>query len=414
MKRILAIFSAGVLLSMPALSTGAVQARPAHAGVNLTVWDDFSAPTEAALAQLAKKWAASSGNTVTFVNTTQPGRGGKSIDQLFPLKARSASGPDIIYVPQDQTGVYQAGGLLSPRPANLLSASDQALFQPVAINATLLNGTPYSVPDGIDGLLLFYNKKLISTPPATFADLISKAKALTKGGQYGFLYDITGGFYWNFWAFGAYGVHVFGLKNGQYNPNDVNSVGSAEAQQALAFIASLTPVVPKSTTYNEPDSSFSAGKAAMIINGPWQLQAYSKALGADNVGVAPIPALPGNLTAHPYVGVRVYEVNKYSKNQALAWDLAKYLSLNGEAITGAEGRLPALKSVSGYTLTPQQEAAAKAFAAGVPIPNIPEMGQVWTPMGNAITLVVQGRTTAKVASVTAMLQIRAGIAKLQQ
>src|ERR1700687_1667348 len=129
-KRTLAIISAFTLLAMPVLGTGTVQARPQHAGVTLTVWDDFSAPTEAALSQLAKKWAATNGNTVTFVNTTQPGRGGKAIGDLFPLKARDAAGPDVIYVPQDQTGQFAASGLLAPRPANLLSTGDQALFTP--------------------------------------------------------------------------------------------------------------------------------------------------------------------------------------------------------------------------------------------------------------------------------------------
>ena len=413
MKRTLAIITAGAILAAPALSIGSVHARPQHAGITLTVWEDNSTPTEAGLTALAKKYTASTGNAVNFVHFAQPGQGSNSISNVFPLKARSTSGPDVIYVPEDEAGKFFAGSLVAPRPASVLSSSDQALFQPAALGATVLKGTPYSVPDGVDGLLLYYNKKLISTPPTSFAQLISKAKALTKGGQYGFLYNITGGLYWNFWAFGAYGVHLFNLKNGQYNPNDIG-VNSAEAQNALGFIGTLTSIVPKSADYNAPDSNFSAGKAAMIINGPWGFQAYIKALGADNVGVAPIPALPGNAIAHPFVGVRVYMVSAFSKNQAAAWDLAKYLSLNDEAITGAEGRLPALKSVPGYTLSPQQDAAAKALSVGIPIPNIPEMDQVWGPMGNAITLVIQGRTTPKVALVTALLQIRAGIAKLNQ
>jgi arabinogalactan oligomer/maltooligosaccharide transport system substrate-binding protein len=32
---------------------------------------------------------------------------------------------------------------------------------------------------------------------------------------------------------------------------------------------------------------------------------------------------------------------------------------------------------------------AKVFALGTPMPNIPEMGKVWGPWGNAISLAIQ-------------------------
>ena len=61
-----------------------------------------------------------------------------------------------------------------------------------------------------------------------------------------------------------------------------------------------------------------------------------------------------------------------------------------------------------------QTAFGKAFSIGVPMPNIPEMGQVWTPMNNAINLAVQGHATAQTALNAALQQIKAGIAKANQ
>jgi arabinogalactan oligomer/maltooligosaccharide transport system substrate-binding protein len=173
-------------------------------------------------------------------------------------------------------------------------------------------------------------------------------------------------------------------------------------------------LVPASTDYNAMASNFTAGKAAMAITGPWEFPNFQKALGG-NLGVANIPTLPGGVKARPYIGVRGWEVNAYSQNQALAWQLAKYITFNGQAMIGnAEGRLPVLKTVPGLRLTKLQEGAAKQFQDGVPIPNIPEMGQVWTPIGNAITLAAQGRASSKAALASAVKQIQAGIAKMHQ
>src|SRR6185437_9501610 len=110
--------------------------------------------------------------------------------------------------------------------------------------------------------------------------------------------------------------------------------------------------------------------------------------------------------------VRVWVVNNFSKNQAAAWDLARYLSLNGQVISGTyEGRLPSFKTVSGWSPNPVQAAFSRAFSVGVPMPNIPEMSQVWTPMNNAINLVVQGHASPATALNGALRQIKAGIAK---
>jgi arabinogalactan oligomer/maltooligosaccharide transport system substrate-binding protein len=43
--------------------------------------------------------------------------------------------------------------------------------------------------------------------------------------------------------------------------------------------------------------------------------------------------------------------------------------------------------------------------------NIPEMNQVWTPAGNAITAVLKGQASPSAAMKTAVTQIKADIAK---
>ncbi len=415
MKRTLLAVAAAALLTVPYLGIGNVQAaRPKAGGVTLTVWEDFSKTQETQFIALGNKWATANGDTVKWMNTSQPGMGGGSTDVagLLRLKAKSAGAADLAYSTEDQQGNLVASGILAPRPAGLLSAADLAKYQPSALGSSSVNGVAYSIPQAVDGTFLYYNKKLVPTAPTNWVDLLAKARMLTKGGQYGLLYDITGGLYYNYWAFSGYGAYVFALKNGKYDTTDIG-MNNDGAVKALTFLKSLTTVVPKSTDYNAADSNFSAGKAAMTINGPWQLAAYEKALGSD-LGAEPIPPLPNGGIAHTYIGVRVWEVNNFSKNQAAAWSLGKYLSMNGQAISGTyEGRLPAFKSVPGWTPDAIQVQAAKAFAVGDPMPNIPEFNNntAWNPLQSAITLAISGRATPKVALDTAVQQMKAALAK---
>ena len=416
MKRSVAIVSAGLLLALPAFGLQQAQARTARAGTTLTIWSDWGQDEVAAAKPLVAKWGAAQNISVKFVSTTDPGRGaGFSIDKAFPLKAKSADGPDVIYVPQDETGTFVASGLLAPVPSSLLSSAEAGSYGGSYLDVASLDGKRYGLPFGVDGTMLYYNKKLVPTPPSTWAQLISQSKALRKGNQYGLLFPIgdpNSANYFGFFPFTGFGGYIFKNTGGKYDFNDIG-LANAGAIEAGKFIAGLTKdnVLPGTTNYNVMDSNFSSGKAGMVINGPWALTQYSKALGA-NLGIANIPTLPNGKPSQPFIGVRVFEVNAFSKNQGAAFSLAKYLSLNTQAaLTPLEGRLP---SVKGVKLSALQQAAAKQFAQGVPIPNIPEMGQVWTPFGNALALIAQGRATPEKALPAAVAQIKAGIAKLNQ
>ena len=128
----------------------------------------------------------------------------------------------------------------------------------------------------------------------------------------------------------------------------------------------------------------------MTIDGQWDFDYYAQSLGRD-LGAASIPALPGGRVSRPFVGVRVLVVNRYSEHQTAAWDLARYLSLNGQAITTTyQGRLPTLKSVPGFTPNDLQVASERQFGTGILMPNEAAMAEVWNPEQAAINLVLQG------------------------
>lgn len=85
-------------------------------------------------------------------------------------------------------------------------------------------------------------------------------------------------------------------------------------------------------------------------------------------------------------------VNAYSKNKTQAVNFAKTLvtGRNLVAFNQAGGRIPVSKSaVKQLEKDPVVAGFSKVFPLGAPMPNIPEMGKVWGPWGNAISLAIQ-------------------------
>ncbi len=409
MKRSLSIAVAILLSAVP--STGGADAAPQHAESTVTVWEDLTnSSAQDGLAALADKWGAANGASVTFVNVGGPNSDNNEGDLLLQ-KAKKKDGPDLMYFPEDQQGFFAVSKLFAPRPAGVLSPQDLARYQPIALGATLVDGVPYSIPHDEDSLVLLYNKRLLPGPPTTWAQVIAISKRLAKGNHYGFLSCLSCGFYADYWAYGGYGAYVFGNKGGKVDVTDIG-LDTAAAVEALTFIRSLTTIVPKSTDSGFASDAFLTGRSAMTIDGQWNFDLYAKSLGSD-LGVTSIPALPGGRISRPFVGVRVWAVNRFSKNQTGAWSLARYLSLNGQAITAQfQERLPTLKVVPGFTPTAIQAASEQQFKTGILMPNAPAMHLVWTPEDIAVQNVVLGKASPGAALKTALQQIRKDIAAL--
>ena len=165
-------------------------------------------------------------------------------------------------------------------------------------------------------------------------------------------------------------------------------------EKALQFIKDLRfkyNLVPEGVDYGVADGAFKDGALAMILNGPWALGDYKKA--KVDFGIAPFPTPPGAKNPWgPFLGVQGVVVNAYSKNKTQAVNFAKTLvtGRNLVAFNQAGGRIPVSKSaVKQLEKDPVVAGFSKVFPLGAPMPNIPEMGKVWGPWGNAISLAIQ-------------------------
>ena len=112
---------------------------------------------------------------------------------------------------------------------------------------------------------------------------------------------------------------------------------------------------------------------------------------AVNYNVGLIPAF-GDSPATPFVGVRGAMVSSFSEKRLLAesFILDFFVTVEvQEAMYNSDPRLPATKSL--FAIVEAADPIAAQFAAsaanGIPMPNIPEMGSVWGPFGDALLII---------------------------
>ena len=389
----------------PATQPAASLTTAPTGGLTLTVWDFFPpnpSPERDAMIKVANEWAAKTGNKVV-----DPGQIPDAVTK-FKTAAPAGQGPDIIMQPQDQEGALVAAGLLAPPPTGLITPDLTSRYAPVSLQAITLKGQLYGLPLARESYFLFYNKKLVQSPPKTWQELVTQATALTQGDQYGFLWDTTN-FYYDYAFIAGYGGYLFNLTSTGYDPTSLglNTSGSIEGFKFIQDLVQTDKLVPPSTTTDIMEGKFAGGQAAMIIDGPWAVSGF-KSKGVD-FGVAPLPTLPNGNPMKPFVGIQGLYVSSHSQHIAAAWDLAKYLSLNLESpLYDASGRVPVLTALS-QSPKVQSDPVAQAVIAmsdqGGPMPNIPAMSVVWTPMSQELTLLVTGKATSDQAATGAQQKI---------
>lgn len=384
----------------------------AFAQGKITVWTNLgstSAAEGAWLKDLAAKYQKSTKTAVEIVVVPFG-----DIQQKFILGAPQGQAADLlITVPHDWVGAMAAAGVLEPMDKYATKTYLGSLSD-TAIDAFSYKGKLFGLPAFAESVALIYNKKLVKTAPKTWDEFLKVAQDNTKGNNYGFLYDI-GNSYFNYGWFKAYGASVFGrTANGGLDENKV-MLGGDNGNKATQLIKDLRykyKLIPEGVDYNAADSAFKDGALAMIINGPWALGDYKKA-GVD-YGIAAIPAPAGGSTWKPFVGVQGIVMNAYSKNKTAAANFAKTLvsSANQISFNKASGRIPVSKdAVAQLKNDPTVAGFSPIIAVGEPMPNIPQMGKVWGPWGNAMGQAIQKPDTNVDKIVADMVsEIQKGIA----
>ncbi len=261
----------------------------AETSITLTEEDYFNTPGQiAALDAYSKQFeAAHPGVTVKrqyvpFAN----------LDTKLLTQAAGHDLPNLLAVDNPFVSTMISTGQVVP--LNGLKGFSTQGYYPAVINEGLANGKYYSLPvAGANSIALIYNIAMLKaahvSPPKTWAQLVTAAKALTTSDHYGIGLTCEAGedttWQWEpfFWSNGgkatfsniaaAPGVQALGLWK------QLIDDGSA-SKACLNW--SQTPAV---------SSQFIAGKAAMMVNGPWNFPTLNQnhMFYGKQFGIVPVP-----------------------------------------------------------------------------------------------------------------------------
>ena len=341
----------------------------------------------------------------------------KPKDALATLDSLKLDGPagkaaDVMMAPFDRVAVLGKQGQLAT-----VKLADDGRYNDADKKNVTLKGKTYGEPVTIETLVMYYNKDLIKKAPTSFKEL----ETLSKDSKFAYENDKTKNvafltqwtnFYNAYGLIKGYGGYVFG-DNGT-NPKEIglNTKGSVEGLTYISdWFKNVWPKGMMSTSSNENfvTDQFTSGKTAVVIDGPWMAAKYKKA--KVNYGVAALPTLDNGNKYQAFGGGKAWVISNYSKQKGLGQKWLDYVTnkKNQTKFFKDTNEVPANEQARGAVAKGDNDLAKAVIAQykdADPMPNIPEMAEVWTGAENLIVDSAAGKKTPQQAADAAVKQIK--------
>lgn len=362
----------------------------------LVVWVDET--REKPVKEAAEAFEADTGNKIEIVQ--------KNFDDIktdFTTQVPSGHGPDITVGAHDWVGELVDNAVVAP--VELGDAADE--FEEAAVSAFQYDGQLYALPYAIENVALLRNVELAPEAPTNWDEVLQMGEE--AGSKYKFLIQMNGegGDPYTFYALQtSFGSTVFKQNDDGSYTSELNLAdGGAEFANFLAENGSNgTDAFNTDREYDIVLDAFSKGESPFLVGGPWMLDTINEH-GID-VAVDAIPSAGGQ-EARPFAGVQGFYLSSQSENPLLATDfMVNYLGNEDiqYAMYEAGGRPPALKAAAEKAAQdPITEGFMAAGKDALPMPAIPEMGEVWDPWGKTEAAIVDGKEADPAAAWEAMI-----------
>ena len=395
---------------IPALLIALVMLPLLAQAQNLVVWHAYRAEEKQAFEKVVANYNSSKGGKIKVTTLAVPYDA--FADKISAAVPRG-KGPDIFIYAQDRLGGWiEAGNTVEPIDFFIEDAT-KARFIPTTMQAMTYQGTVFGLPFNYKEITMIYNKKLVTAPPKTSAELVATAKKLTdpKTGKFGLVYSYAD-FYYHAALMNGFGGGVFK----QRTPT-LNSSENVKSLDLLLKWIDVDKILPKEPSTALVTSLFNEGKAGIVFSGPWFIGEIAKNI---DYGLAVLPTLneAGGKPMTPWITVEGLYIAAPSKNKEAAYDFLKYATDVASAkIMAIEGRqTPANKTVYDDPKI-AADPILKAFRAQVdratPMPNLPEMTMVWSPATTAMNTITKKAAAPKAALDVAQKSVEQDIAKLR-
>jgi multiple sugar transport system substrate-binding protein len=346
--RLVAVLAAASIISFGLAACSSPGTSKPTGPVALTVEDYFVPPADPVIDKIYASCAVSTNTKLTLEHVPGAGLIAKVLQQ-----ASSKTLPDVLMIDNPDVQQIAASGALAPITDFGLSGAGVSKG---TVTAATYKGKLYGLQPIANSIALFYNKDMLSaagiTPPTTWAELTDDAKKLTTPTTYGFAFSGINT-YEGTWQF-----MPFMWSNGGSEKN----LNSPQNVQSLAFLTGLINdgSMSKSVvgwSQADVDNQFIAGKAAMMVNGPWQIPSLTAAKGL-NWSYVQIPTRTSSQVSQSPLGGEDYTIpNTGNKTKQAA--AGKFIA----CITSAKNETA---NASANLEVPANIAAGEAFAKANP------------------------------------------------
>jgi arabinogalactan oligomer/maltooligosaccharide transport system permease protein len=325
------------------------------AAATITLWHAYQADERAALERAIAAVNARAGDVEIAPLAIPFGAFASKLETTIPY----GHGPDLFLAAHDNLGKWAKAGLVAPLgPAE---GGGDALAR-----AFEEGGARYAVPVGFKALLLFWNRALLPEgPPADARELPALARRLRPRGAFALAYD-TSSFFFHAPFFFALGGRVF--------EGDRVAVFDPAGARSFAYVRDLARagVMPGEADSRLAGELFNAGRAAIVLSGPWF--AGDVRLAPDAWDVAPLFAVEGAPAGSFVSAEGIYAAGR--PNAAREALLVRTAEALATALAAERGK---------DRLAARLEAAERpALAHGLATPARPEMALVWEPAGGLL------------------------------
>jgi len=349
--------------------------------VTIKIWHALHPEEEAVFKEIAALYMQSRPNVQVVFENKAPDL------QTAVLAAISTGEFDLFIWAHDWIGLMVEAGVLKSVDNDVAD-----VLPKFAASIPQYKGRVYGLPFTAETVALICNKKMVTEPPKTFADLTKIMQQYHKPPQsYGIAY-IVNPYFVSAWIHGA-GGYYFDDKTEKQGLTDPRSIAGFEF-----FKKNIMPYVgPNPTDYNTQVSLFLSGQTPCMVNGPWSIGAVKKA-GIDFF-VAPLPPVDSTYTPKPYGGLKMFYTTIYASKEAI--DFMKWFTTDPQAakiLVQKLGYVPVIKDVE--IQDPVVQGFYEAIKNFYLMPVSPKMQPVW----GAVDIVIQNAIVSDQKTITQAVQ----------
>jgi len=338
-----ALLAVGVVATLGACAQSGDDSSSGSQTLTMLIGSSGDAET-AAVQAAADAWGKDTGNTVEVVAASD-------LTQQLSQGFAGDDAPDLFYMSWDQFSTYASNDYLEPYAADLANAGD---FYPALSDTFTYDGTFTCAPKDFSTLGLIINTDLWAAAGLTDADiptdwdsLEAAAKALTTDTTVGLSFGLE---------YARLGVFM-NQAGGSLVDGDTVVADSDENVAGLEFVQKLHEEgvlrVPSEIEAGWGGEALGAGKAAMVIEGPW-IKGIKGDFPDTNYQAYELPAGPGGESTFTFTNCWGIPANSDTSDAAV--DLVEYLTADEQQLTFADA----------FGVIPSTESGAAAYAEKYP------------------------------------------------